>query len=203
MLLPLNVIVPLPPVVRAFVPETTPLTVRALDELFVQVWLAPRFTFSAIVLDKTPPFMVMPAEEEVGAMVSVYPSKVKPKAVAVLLTVKAPTVMSEPSFMPTMVPGDVALEKTRSADAPGTAPVAGDVAAPDVNPDKVIEPGSETIKVKPGSIEDVNAVGNRDIGARGMGNWYSTDSEIKMGKTYADEIEKSTHSSPTRWLRNT
>jgi len=25
-----------------------------------------------------------------------------------------------------------------------------------------------------------------------MGNWYSTDSEIKMGKQYADEIEKST-----------
>jgi len=38
----------------------------------------------------------------------------------------------------------------------------------------------------------VNAVGNRDIGGRGMGNWYSTDSEIKMGKTYAMEIEKST-----------
>jgi len=39
---------------------------------------------------------------------------------------------------------------------------------------------------------DVNAVGNRDIGARGLGNWYSTDTEIKMGKTYADQIEKST-----------
>jgi predicted Zn-dependent protease len=26
-----------------------------------------------------------------------------------------------------------------------------------------------------------------------LGNWYSTDSEIKMGKQYADEIEKSTH----------
>ena len=26
-----------------------------------------------------------------------------------------------------------------------------------------------------------------------MGNWYSTDSEIKMGKTYADQIDKSTH----------
>jgi predicted Zn-dependent protease len=40
-------------------------------------------------------------------------------------------------------------------------------------------------------VEDVNAVGNRDIGARGLGNWYSTDTEIKMGKGYADEIEKS------------
>ena len=65
-------------------------------------------------------------------------------------------------------------------------------AATSVNPEKVIEPGSEKIKVKPGSIEDVSAVGNRDIGGRGMGNWYSVDTEIKMGKMYADEIEKST-----------
>ena len=62
----------------------------------------------------------------------------------------------------------------------------------DVNPEKVIDPGSQMIKVKPGSIEDVGAVGNRDIGARGMGNWYSVDTEIKMGKMYSEEIEKST-----------
>lgn len=61
-----------------------------------------------------------------------------------------------------------------------------------VNPDKVIDPGSQMVKVKPGSIEDVSAVGNRDIGGRGMGNWYSVDTEIKMGKMYAEEIEKST-----------
>jgi predicted Zn-dependent protease len=70
--------------------------------------------------------------------------------------------------------------------------VTGDVAAKDVDPEKVVEPGSQAVKVKPGSIEDVNAVGNRDIGARGLGNWYSTDTEIKMGKSYADQIEKST-----------
>ncbi|HEY0794844.1 MAG TPA: M48 family metalloprotease [Acidisarcina sp.] len=46
--------------------------------------------------------------------------------------------------------------------------------------------------IKPGSIDDVNAVGNREIGARGMGNWYSTESEIGMGKGVASEIEKST-----------
>jgi predicted Zn-dependent protease len=76
--------------------------------------------------------------------------------------------------------------------APGTTPVAGDVPAASVDPQKVVEPGSQAIKVKPGSIDDVSAVGNRDIGARGMGNWYSTDTEIKMGKGYASEIEKST-----------
>jgi predicted Zn-dependent protease len=76
--------------------------------------------------------------------------------------------------------------------APGTAPVGGDVPATAVNPDKVVEPGSQKINVKPGSIDDVSAVGNRDIGGRGVGNWYSTDYEIKMGKSYAMQIEKST-----------
>src|ERR1035441_3148410 len=45
--------------------------------------------------------------------------------------------------------------------APGTTPVDGDTPATTVNPDKVIEPGSQMVKVKPGSIDDVNAVGNR------------------------------------------
>ena len=77
--------------------------------------------------------------------------------------------------------------------APGTAPVGGDCSAPNqVNPEKVIDPGSQMTQVKSGSIEDVSAVGNRNIGARGLGNWYSTDGEIKMGKQYADQIEKST-----------
>jgi predicted Zn-dependent protease len=71
--------------------------------------------------------------------------------------------------------------------------VGGDTAATTtVNPDKVIEPGSQKVNVKSGSIEDVGAVGNRDIGGRGVGNWYSTDTEIKMGRTYAAEVEKST-----------
>ena len=73
---------------------------------------------------------------------------------------------------------------------PGTTPVAGDTNVK-VDPDKVVAVGGDLQKVKPGSIEDVSAVGNRDIGGRGLGNWYSTDTEIKMGKSYADEIEKS------------
>ncbi len=56
----------------------------------------------------------------------------------------------------------------------------------------LVEPGSQMETIKKGSIQDVDAVGNRDIGARGVGNWYSTDSEIRMGRQYAAEIEKST-----------
>src|SRR5437762_1515921 len=47
--------------------------------------------------------------------------------------------------------------------------------------------------IKPGSEDDVNAVGTRNIGGRGMGNWYSTDWEIRNGKSYSMEIEKSAH----------
>ena len=81
---------------------------------------------------------------------------------------------------------------TTKAPAPGTTPVGGDAAPPQkVDTEKVVDPGSEMIKIKPGSIDDVSAVGNRDIGGRGMGNWYSTDTEIKMGKMYSEEVEKS------------
>jgi hypothetical protein len=47
--------------------------------------------------------------------------------------------------------------------------------------------------IKAGSEDDVNAVGTRNIGGRGMGNWYSTDWEIRTGKQYSMEIEKSAH----------
>jgi hypothetical protein len=101
---------------------------------------------------------------------------------------------------PDCVPSDTSdkkdkKNKKKDKDSPcpaGTQPVQGDVAAANVDPEKVVAVGSEPIKVKPGSIDDVSAVGNRDIGGRGLGNWYSTDTEIKMGKMYATEIEKST-----------
>jgi beta-barrel assembly-enhancing protease len=69
-----------------------------------------------------------------------------------------------------------------SSSDPSSAPPASSNGAPSDS-----MPG-----VKKGSINDVSAVGTRDIGARGMGNWYSTESEIKMGKSYAAMIEKST-----------
>jgi len=112
----------------------------------------------------------------------------------------APVVGDTPATSPTAKPaagtapvsGDTPATAPAGKPAPGTTPVAGDVAAPVVNPDKVVEVGSQKINVKPGSVDDVSSVGNRDIGGRGMGNWYSTDTEIKMGKMYSMEIEKST-----------
>ncbi len=55
------------------------------------------------------------------------------------------------------------------------------------------EPGPNGVMpgVKKGSLDDVSAVGTRDIGGRGLGNWYSTESEMKEGKAVSMEIEKS------------
>lgn len=45
--------------------------------------------------------------------------------------------------------------------------------------------------VKPGSINDVNAIGHRKIGGRGLGNWYSTRSEIAWGNQIAQQVLRS------------
>jgi predicted Zn-dependent protease len=42
-----------------------------------------------------------------------------------------------------------------------------------------------------GSKKDVNAIGNRKVGGRGIGDWYSVESEIRMGKQYAQMVESS------------
>ena len=45
-------------------------------------------------------------------------------------------------------------------------------------------------KVKPGSKDDVDAIGMRDVGGgRGLGNWYSLETEIRMGREYAQMID--------------
>ena len=48
----------------------------------------------------------------------------------------------------------------------------------------------EEPKVKPGSKDDIDAIGDRDIGGgRGLGNWYSLETEIRMGREYAQMID--------------
>jgi predicted Zn-dependent protease len=62
------------------------------------------------------------------------------------------------------------------------------------NNEPIPEPGVDMRKdIKKGSTDDVNAAGTRDIGGRGIGNWFSTDWEVRNGKSYAVEIERSSH----------
>ena len=43
-----------------------------------------------------------------------------------------------------------------------------------------------------GKIDDVNAIGNRNVGCdRGFGNWYSLEKQVAMGKSFAMQVEHS------------
>jgi predicted Zn-dependent protease len=108
-----------------------------------------------------------------------------------LLLISAAWAQTTPQTFPSTMPQTAPKNGPSSESAPGTAPVGGNSTAAE-KPEKVVEPGSQRIDVKAGSIDDVSAVGNRDIGGRGLGNWYSEDTEIKMGRLYASQIEKST-----------
>lgn len=57
--------------------------------------------------------------------------------------------------------------------------------------DPKVEPVPALENVKKGSLDDVNSIGNRDIGGKGLGNWYSIEKEVSMGKQYAQQVEQS------------
>ncbi|MDP9038948.1 MAG: M48 family metallopeptidase [Acidobacteriota bacterium] len=82
------------------------------------------------------------------------------------------------------------------SDAPGGSNKETKAAAKNEKPksDALPSPGEALDPhIKKGSEDDVDAVGNRCIGCRGMGNWYSTNWEISAGKQTSMEIEKSAH----------
>ncbi|HEX4484765.1 MAG TPA: M48 family metallopeptidase, partial [Terriglobales bacterium] len=62
--------------------------------------------------------------------------------------------------------------------------------ATDQAKDKDKDKDKDTIK-HDGSEKDVDAIGNRKIGGRGVGDWYSLNTEIAMGKQYSMQVEQS------------
>ena len=111
----------------------------------------------------------------------------------------ATTPATVPDATPAAQPADTTTAPPASTPLPtgkGT-PTAKDAAAqPDVakKTDSLPSPGEALDPhIKAGSEDDVNAVGTRNIGGRGMGNWFSTNWEISNGKQYSMEIEKSAH----------
>jgi len=91
-----------------------------------------------------------------------------------------------------------APDNTTPATADSNAPAPGQDAsvpppATDNPPAAAQDPATfdKEHNIKPGSKDDVNAIGNRNMGGTGLGNWYSLEKEIRMGKGYAMQIEQS------------
>jgi predicted Zn-dependent protease len=77
-----------------------------------------------------------------------------------------------PESVPTFPPTDKSEAPDKQAPPPTVHPA---------DPDKVKHDGGRA---------DVDAIGNRNVGcARGLGNWYSVEKQIAMGKSYAMQVE--------------
>src|SRR5208283_2378248 len=95
------------------------------------------------------------------------------------------TAPTQPTTSNTPAPPDNAGAAS-SQDSANTASDSGNTPAPapiqEADPSKVKHTGGE---------DDVDAIGNRKIGGRGIGDWYSLETEIKIGKQYSMEVERS------------
>jgi len=79
--------------------------------------------------------------------------------------------------------------KPDSSKPEDAKPAASDTSAVQGDP-PVQQPDDSKVK-HDGSKNDVDAIGNRKVGGRGMGNWYSLETEIRMGKEYSQQVEAS------------
>ena len=79
-----------------------------------------------------------------------------------------------PGTVPSGDPGVSGAAAPQNSQATQTPPVQP------ADPDKVKHDGGK---------DDVDAIGNRKVGGRGLGNWYSIESDIKMGKQYSMMVD--------------
>jgi predicted Zn-dependent protease len=78
---------------------------------------------------------------------------------------------------------------TAGQSAPDSAAQSDKTPAP---PPTIQEADPDTVKHE-GGKEDVDAIGNRNVGCKtGVGNWYSVEKQIAMGKSYAMQVEAQT-----------
>jgi hypothetical protein len=95
-------------------------------------------------------------------------------------TVPQDPTSKSPSGQPTTAPGDQNAQPSAQQDSSSND-----------SKDSKDKDKDKNKHVKAGSENDVEAIGNRDMGKRGLGNWYSLEKEIRMGKEYAQQIEQS------------
>src|SRR5271165_4540955 len=99
-------------------------------------------------------------------------------ALGCTLTVWAQTPSAPPASDPGVAGGTQSSTTTTQSSDQNTTP----------NPPAVQEAAPDRVK-HDGGEDDVDAIGNRKIGKRGFGNWYSLETEIRMGKQYAMQVE--------------
>jgi beta-barrel assembly-enhancing protease len=73
---------------------------------------------------------------------------------------------------------------------PVAAQVSNVVSTPSPKTESSVSSNGTLRSYHDGSIRDIGAIGTRNIGCgRGIGNWYSLEHQIAMGKEYSDQVE--------------
>lgn len=119
-----------------------------------------------------------------------------------------PPSATAPPPQDTAKPDDAAAQAPQDVPKPDATQAPTGQSQPDTRPDQVSkdqaqEPAATTDSGKKqdaqsqgtfkhdGGKDDVDAIGNRKMGGRGLGNWYSIEKEIRIGKEYAQMVEQS------------
>jgi hypothetical protein len=158
--------------------------------------LAAAFTLSAAAYAQTPASTQTIPQPQSPTAATQTPAPTQTQAQSPAQTPGATTADQTPPTA--QVSSDAPADKPTTADPKATKKELKEASKQQANAqtksDSLPSPGEALDPhIKPGSEDDVNAVGTRNIGGRGAGNWYSTDWEIRTGKSYSMEIEKSAH----------
>jgi beta-barrel assembly-enhancing protease len=117
-------------------------------------------------------------------------SKTQPQASSTAQTQTAQPSNSSAGSTPTTAPVPKQDPVPTSTPAPGDSTASAPSDAAPSGPPPIQEPDDSKVK-HDGSKNDVDAIGNRKVGGRGFGDWYSLETEIKMGKQYSMQVENS------------
>jgi predicted Zn-dependent protease len=112
--------------------------------------------------------------------------------VLLVLSASAPFAQTQGTTDQTVSTGAPQGGSGQSTPASQTSSASSSAQTPAQNtPPPVQEPDPSKVK-HDGGKDDVDAIGNRKgVGGRGLGDWYSLESEIRMGKQYSMMIESS------------
>ncbi|HLX82789.1 MAG TPA: M48 family metalloprotease [Terriglobales bacterium] len=104
-----------------------------------------------------------------------------------------PSAQAPASTPPSTSPGSTPTDPTGQPSAPPAdtkdASTTATSADTSTGAPPIQEPDDSKVK-HDGSRADVDAIGNRKVGGRGVGDWYSLESEIRMGKQYSMQVEQ-------------
>ena len=100
-----------------------------------------------------------------------------------------------PSAQPSTAPTAGSTTPTPPQDPSATPAPPADASSSSTDaapsgPPPIQEPPDSKVK-HTGGEDDVDAIGNRNIGKRGLGDWYSLETEIRMGNQYSMQVEQS------------